>query len=52
MSEELIDLTEEEEEELKKIGEDALFQAFDKIKENWPTMNRVFENFIYCGQMN
>ena len=54
MSEDLIELTDEEEAALRKIGEDAVFKAFNKFKENWPTMNRAFENFpqIYCEPMN
>jgi len=47
-------LTEEEEEVLKQVAEDACFKAFDKFKENWPTMNRTFENFpqIFCEPMS
>ena len=54
LSQDPVDLTEEEEAELRKIAEEALFKAFDKFKEKWPTMNEVFKNFpqIYCEPMN
>ena len=54
MSEDPTNLTDEEEEELRKMGEDAVFEAFNRFKEKWPTMNKVFKNFpqIFCEPMN
>ena len=49
-----VEPSEEEESALVEINEQAVFDAFDKFKENWPTMKKVFENFpqIFCEPKN
>ena len=48
------DLSEEEIEILKKINEDAVFEAFEKMFENFPTMKRMFKNVpqYFCEPIN